>query len=58
MSLFITDLAFADEALVASAKLGILVASLLAGGIGFGLLLFGSSTHEEASQLEETLAAA
>jgi NhaA family Na+:H+ antiporter len=34
MSLFITDLAFADEGIVASAKVGILVASALAGVLG------------------------
>ncbi|MCX6049965.1 MAG: Na+/H+ antiporter NhaA, partial [Chloroflexi bacterium] len=38
MSLFIASLAFADPALLATAKLAILVASLLAGGAGFMLL--------------------
>lgn len=38
MSLFIAGLAFADAALLDSAKLGVLVASLLAGVVGFLLL--------------------
>lgn len=39
MSIFVANLAFADEALVSTAKLGILVASLLAGVLGFVLLM-------------------
>ena len=38
MSLFITDLAFADEATVNGAKLGILVASLLSAAVGMTIL--------------------
>ncbi len=38
MSLFIASLAFADPALLATAKLAILLASLMAGGVGFILL--------------------
>ena len=38
VSLFMTDLAFADERIVASAKVGILVASVLAGVPGFLVL--------------------
>jgi NhaA family Na+:H+ antiporter len=38
MSLFITDLAFSDAALVEAAKLGILAASLLAGVAGWTIL--------------------
>lgn len=38
MSLFITDLAFSDDALVNSAKLGILAASLIAGIVGWTIL--------------------
>jgi len=38
MSLFIADLAFDDSNLLASAKVGILVASIVAGGIGYLLL--------------------
>lgn len=38
MSLFIADLAFDDSNLLASAKVGILVASIVAGGIGYVLL--------------------
>jgi NhaA family Na+:H+ antiporter len=57
MSLFIASSAFAGT-LLDTAKMSILAASLLAGGIGFGLLLLTSSTHEEASQLEEGMASA
>ncbi|RNL44075.1 Na+/H+ antiporter NhaA [Paraeggerthella hongkongensis] len=39
MAIFVANLAFDDEALVATAKLGILAASLLAGIIGFLFLL-------------------
>ncbi len=38
MSLFITDLAFSDGALVDAAKLGILAASLIAGVVGWAIL--------------------
>jgi NhaA family Na+:H+ antiporter len=38
MSLFVTDLAFNDELLIATAKVGILAASLASGFIGFVLL--------------------
>ncbi len=38
MSLFVTELAFVDEHLIANAKLGILLASLIAGGVGYVLL--------------------
>ena len=38
MSLFISDLAFSDGALVDTAKLGILVASLISGVVGWTLL--------------------
>lgn len=38
VSLFISDLAFADETLVAEAKLGILAASIAAGAIGAAVL--------------------
>jgi NhaA family Na+:H+ antiporter len=38
MSLFIADLAFTDTDMLASAKVGILLASVVAGGIGFLLL--------------------
>jgi NhaA family Na+:H+ antiporter len=39
MSLFIADLAFADPARLAAAKLGVLVASLVAGTVGVVLLM-------------------
>jgi NhaA family Na+:H+ antiporter len=38
MSLFISDLAFNDETLIATAKIGILAASLASGVVGFILL--------------------
>jgi hypothetical protein len=38
MSLFIADLAFDDSNLLASAKVGILAVSIVAGGIGYLLL--------------------
>jgi NhaA family Na+:H+ antiporter len=38
MSLFISDLAFSDGSLVDAAKLGILVASLISGGVGWVIL--------------------
>jgi NhaA family Na+:H+ antiporter len=43
MSLFITDLGFSDGSLVAAAKLGILVASLIAGVVGWTILRGASS---------------
>jgi NhaA family Na+:H+ antiporter len=57
MSLFIASSAFGG-ALLDTAKMSILAASLLAGGIGFGLLLLTSPAHGEASQLEQAPAAA
>ena len=38
MSLFISDLAFSDDSLVDAAKIGILVASLIAGVVGWAIL--------------------
>jgi Na+:H+ antiporter, NhaA family len=38
MSLFITDLAFDDDVLTEAAKLGILVASLISGAVGWAIL--------------------
>ena len=38
MSLFITDLAFNNEALITTAKIGILAASLMSGVLGFLIL--------------------
>jgi Na+:H+ antiporter, NhaA family len=45
MSLFISDLAFPDGSLVEVAKLGILVASLMAGVVGWAILRGASSPH-------------
>ena len=49
MAIFVANLAFPDEGLVATAKLGILAASLLAGVLGFVLLLL-QATEEMLSQ--------
>jgi Na+:H+ antiporter, NhaA family len=45
MSLFITDLAFSEGSLVDAAKLGILVASLVAGVVGWTILRGASSAQ-------------
>ncbi len=52
MSLFIAGAAFKDPALLDEAKLGILVASLLAGLIGAVLSIVNSPSHVETSQVE------
>jgi NhaA family Na+:H+ antiporter len=57
MSLFIASSAFSG-ALLDTAKMAILIASLLAGAIGFGLLLLTSSPQHEVSDLEEAVATA
>jgi len=57
MSLFIANAAFKDPALLAQAKFGILVASLLAGITGYVLTLFSSPTYEETTHLEAVPAA-
>ena len=49
MSLFIASAAFNDAALLAEAKLGILMASILAGIIGSVLSMITSPTHAETS---------
>lgn len=50
VSLFIAELAFVDATLVAPAKLGIIVASVLAGVLGFGLLFFGTRPAESVTR--------
>ena len=47
MSIFVANLAFPDEGLVATAKLGILAASLLAGVLGFVLLLLQAKAAQK-----------
>ena len=47
MSLFIGALAFSDQDILARAKFGILVGSLLAGMVGSSLLLLGSSAQSK-----------
>ena len=51
MSLFITNSAFDDASLQTTAKLSILVASLIAAVLGTGLLLLTSPKHEGTTQL-------
>jgi NhaA family Na+:H+ antiporter len=46
MSLFISDLAFSDAALVNTAKLGILAASLISGVVGWTLLRRATSLNQ------------
>ena len=50
MALFIADLAFEDEALLAAAKLGILTASALAGLVGWALIRSQTTTHAVGSE--------
>ena len=47
MAIFVANLAFPDEGLVATAKLGILAASLLAGVLGFVLLLLQAEAAQK-----------
>jgi NhaA family Na+:H+ antiporter len=58
MSLFIANLAFDSAALLSTAKIGILVASVLAGCIGFALVILTSPVKEGFSKLEPTPAGA
>jgi NhaA family Na+:H+ antiporter len=53
MSLFIASSAFAPPELLQLAKMSILVASLLASVVGFGLLMLTTATQEGVSSLEE-----
>lgn len=48
MSLFISSLAFTDQALLATAKLAILMASLLAGGVGMLMFVRAPAPREAA----------
>jgi NhaA family Na+:H+ antiporter len=54
VSLFITGLAFEDPALTDEAKVGIMIASLLASAIGFALLRAKSSSNVSPSQRERS----
>jgi NhaA family Na+:H+ antiporter len=53
MALFIASSAFASPELLSLAKMSILLASLIASVVGFGLLLLTTSTQESVSALEE-----
>ena len=48
MSLFIASLAFPDPALLATAKLGIIAASLLSGALGAVIFLLAKKKRAEA----------
>jgi NhaA family Na+:H+ antiporter len=52
MSLFIANAAFVDPELLDQAKIGIIIASVFAGVIGFVLMLTSSPTHAETSHME------
>jgi len=52
MALFITNSAFSDPEQLAIAKLAILVASLISGLIGFGLLILTSNLRDRHTDLE------
>lgn len=45
MSIFITGLAFEDETLIAQSKFAILIASLLAGTVGYVLVRYSREIH-------------
>ena len=57
MALFIASAAFDSPQLLSQAKLGILIASLVAGIIGFVLMRIFSPTYSETTHLETTPAA-
>jgi NhaA family Na+:H+ antiporter len=56
MALFIASAAFDNGLLLSQAKLGILIASLLAGIVGFVLMRAFSPTYSETTRLETSLA--
>jgi NhaA family Na+:H+ antiporter len=58
MALFITNSAFTDPDQLATAKLAILIASIISGAIGFGLLLFTSRERDRYTELEVVAAPA
>jgi NhaA family Na+:H+ antiporter len=53
MALFIANAAFKDPATLDAAKLGILIASLLSGGMGFVLLSLTSRVRDRHTELEQ-----
>jgi NhaA family Na+:H+ antiporter len=52
LSLFISGAAFKDPAVLASAKLGVIVASLLAAGLGWVFMTISSPVADRSSQFE------
>lgn len=51
MSIFIAGLAFIDEQFIAEAKIGILIASIIAGAVGYLLLLTGGGEGSKPTKL-------
>lgn len=58
MALFITNSAFSNPEQIATAKLAILIASLISGVIGFGLLILTSRQRDRHTELEVVAAPA
>ncbi len=58
MALFITNSAFSDPEQLATAKLAILIASLISGVIGFGLLILTSRERDSHTELAITTVSA
>jgi NhaA family Na+:H+ antiporter len=56
MALFITNAAFTDPTQLSTAKLAILVASLISGLVGFGLLILSSRLRDQVTELERAAA--
>jgi NhaA family Na+:H+ antiporter len=58
MALFITNSAFSDPEQLATAKLAILIGSLIAGIVGFGLLILTSRARDRHTELQAVSASA
>jgi NhaA family Na+:H+ antiporter len=58
MALFITNSSFSDPAQLSTAKLAILVASMISGLVGFGLLILNSRERDRVTELEVVPASA
>jgi NhaA family Na+:H+ antiporter len=58
MALFITNSSFSDPAQLSTAKLAILVASMISGLVGFGLLILTSKLRDRVTELEAAAALA
>jgi NhaA family Na+:H+ antiporter len=53
VSLFVTDLAFTESRLAEEAKIGILVASVVAGALGFAILRSGPAVADRATRIAD-----